>query len=81
MLNRPIPTLVLAAMMHLYVVNGLSDVTERDVVVDVSWNCSPVSTADTLIVYSTTIPFLSSGLGGFHVRMADREDVEVAEKL
>ena len=80
-LNGPIPTLVLAAMRHLYVVNGLSGVTVSDVVADVSWNTSPVSTAETLMVYSVTIPFLSSGLGGSHVRMADREDVAEAEKL
>ena len=80
-LNGPSPTLVAAAMMHLYVVNGLRVVTVIDVVIEVSWNSSPVSTADTLMVYSITIPFLSSALGGSHVRTADREDVELAEKL
>ena len=80
-LNGPIPTLVLAAMIHLYVVNGLRDVTVRDVVGGVSWNSSPVCTADTLMVYSTTIPFLSSELGGSQVKTADREDVAVAVKL
>lgn len=35
-LNGPIPTLVLAAMMHLYVVYGLKVVTVIDVVVEVN---------------------------------------------
>ena len=68
-------------MMHRYVVYGLRVVTVIDVVVEVNWNSSPVSTADTLMVYSIIIPFLSAALGGSHVKRADREDVDSTEKL
>ena len=49
MLYGPIPTTVLAAILHTYVVNGWSESRGRLVDVVVSWNISPVAITVTLI--------------------------------
>ena len=48
MLYGPIPTAVLAAILHIYVVNGCSESRARLVDVVVSWNISPVAITVTL---------------------------------
>ena len=48
MLYGPIPTTVLAAILHTYVVNGWSEFRGRLVDVVVSWNISPVAITVTL---------------------------------
>ena len=52
----PSPAVVAAAMMHTYVLNGLSPVASYDVVVDVHWKCSPVSCTVTLMTYIAIFP-------------------------
>ena len=49
MLNGPVPTLVSAAIAHIYVLNGLRDCMTRLVVVEDTWKVSPVSLAVTFM--------------------------------
>ena len=77
MLYGPIPTTVLAAILHTYVVKGCSESRVGLVDVVVSWNISPVAITVTLTTQPTITPFWSDTSGGFHAREMEVEEVAV----
>ena len=79
----PVPIAVLAAIMQIYSVCGLSKSTINDSV-DVK-NSSGSSRGDesevTVMLYPVIIPFLSDGAGGSQMRVKLLEDMPTAWKL